>query len=86
MRAGRPRRSDHEYVREGTANIVCIVEPLTGRRLTYASGNRNGRAFTRALQRIARRNLGVKKIYLVMDKLSTHSLSSVTTTLGAKQA
>jgi len=54
MRAGRPRRSDYEYVREGTANIFCIVEPLTGRRLTYASANRKGRAFTRALQRIAR--------------------------------
>jgi hypothetical protein len=86
MRAGRPRRSDYEYVREGTANIFCIVEPLTGRRLTYASANRKGRAFTRALQRIARRYPRAKKIHLVMDNLSTHSLSSVVATLGARQA
>jgi len=86
MRGGRPRRSDYEYVREGTANIFCIVEPLTGRRLTYASANRKGRAFTRALQRIARRYSRARKIHLVMDNLSTHSLRSVTATLGDKQA
>jgi hypothetical protein len=50
MRACQPRRSDCEYVREGTANILRILEPLTGQRLTYASANRKGRAFTRALQ------------------------------------
>jgi hypothetical protein len=86
MRAGRHRRSDYEYVRGGTANIFCIVEPLTGRRLTYASANRKGRAFTRALQRIARRYLSARKIHLVMDNLSTHSLSSLIATLGDKVA
>jgi hypothetical protein len=85
MRSGRPRRSDYEYVREGTANIFCIVEPLTGRRLTYASANRTGRAFTRALERIARRYPRARKIHLVMDNLSTHSATSVKATLGAKQ-
>src|SRR3954462_15269300 len=33
MRPGRLARTDYEYVRCGTANIYCIVEPLTGRRL-----------------------------------------------------
>jgi hypothetical protein len=28
---------DYEYVRKGTANIFCIVEPKTGRRLTHAT-------------------------------------------------
>jgi hypothetical protein len=85
MRPGRPRRSDYEYVRAGTANIFCIVEPLTGRRLTYASANRTGRAFTRALERIARRYPRARKIHLVMDNLSTHAANSVATTLGAKK-
>lgn len=84
MRPGRTRRSDCEYVREGTANIFCIIEPLTGRRLTYASANRTGRAFTRALERIARRYPGVRKIHLVMDNLSTHSASSLKATLGER--
>ena len=86
MRPGRTRRSDYEYVREGTANIFCIIEPLTGRRLTYGSANRTGRAFTRALERIARRYPRARKIHLVMDNLSTHSLNSLKTTLGEMEA
>jgi hypothetical protein len=82
MAPGRPGRIDYEYVREGTANIFCIVEPLTGRRLTYASANRKGRAFARALQRIARRYRGARKIHLIMDNLSTHTEKSLTDALG----
>lgn len=82
MRAGRPGRVDYEYVREGTANIFCIVEPLTGRRLTYASRNRTGRAFARALQRIHRRYATARRIHLVMDNLSTHTQKSLTDALG----
>src|SRR5437870_11203797 len=37
MKPGRLARRDYEYVRCGTANVFCIVEPLTGRRLTFAS-------------------------------------------------
>jgi hypothetical protein len=82
MRPGRPTRVDYEYVREGTANVFCIVEPLTGRRLTYASAHRKGRAFTRALERIARRYRHARKIHLVLDNLNTHALKSVVATLG----
>jgi hypothetical protein len=76
MQPGRVARADYEYVREGTANIFCIVEPLTGRRLTYASKNRKGRAFARALQRIDRRYQSARKIHLIMDNLSTHAKKS----------
>ena len=30
MRVGRMAREDYEYVRRGTANIYCIVEPKAG--------------------------------------------------------
>jgi hypothetical protein len=82
MRPGQPARVDYEYVREGTANIFCIVEPLTGRRLTYASANRNGRAFTRALERIACRYRRARRIHLVLDNLSTHALKCVVAAVG----
>lgn len=84
MKPGRNRRTDYEYVRAGTANIFCIVEPLTGRRLTYASKNRKGRAFTRALQRIARRYSKARTIHLVMDNLSTHAKKAVVDTIGPR--
>lgn len=82
MRPGRHARIDYEYVRAGTANVFCIVEPLTGRRLTYASANRTGRAFARALERIARRYHGARKIHLVMDNLNTHREKSLVSALG----
>ena len=55
MKAGKLARTDYEYVRCGTANIFCIVEPLTGRRLTFATPNRKSPAFVRALRKIAQR-------------------------------
>lgn len=85
-RAARPGsvgRRDYEYIRRGTANIFCILEPLTGRRLTYASADRKGPAFAKALQRIARRYRRAKRIHLVMDNLSTHARSCVINALGA---
>lgn len=82
MRPGRPGRADYEYVRAGTANVFCIVEPLTGRRLTYASKNRTARAFTRALQRIERRYRRARKIHLVLDNLNTHAKKSLVGVLG----
>ena len=48
---GRPARTDYEYVRKGTANIFCIVEPKTGRRLTHSTKRRAGGDFARAVPR-----------------------------------
>lgn len=84
IRPGKVARTDYEYVREGTANVFCIVEPITGRRLTYASANRKGRAFARALWRIARRYSGARRIHLVLDNLSTHSERCVVEAFGAR--
>ncbi len=84
MRPGRDARRDYEYVRRGTANIFCIVEPLTGRRLTHATANRAGPAFARALRKIERRYRRAKKIHVVMDNLSTHSEACVVAALGER--
>jgi DDE superfamily endonuclease len=82
MRPQRPARSDYEYVRQGTANIFCIVEPRAGRRQTHATANRKGPAFARALQKTARRYPTARTIHLVMDNLSTHTEKSLLTTFG----
>jgi len=83
MKPGRISRRDYEYVRCGTANIFCIVEPLAGRRLTFASANRKRPAYVRALQKIAARYPQAKRIHLVQDNLNTHSLKSAVAVLGA---
>jgi len=69
---GRAARRDYEYRRLGTANVYCIVEPLTGRRLTHATPRRGYREFAHALTQIARRYKHAKVIHLVVDNLSVH--------------
>ena len=84
-RPGSIGRRDYEYVRRGTANIFCVLEPLTGRRLTYASADRKSPSFAAALQRIAHRYRRAKRIHLVMDNLSTHAKSCVVAALGLRR-
>lgn len=86
MRPGRAARADYEYVRKGTANIFCIVEPKTGKRLTHATARRTNRDFGRALQRIANAYPRAKRIHLVADNLSIHSEKACIDTLGEKKA
>jgi hypothetical protein len=82
MRPGKAARIDYEYVRKGTANIFCIIEPKVGRRQTHATKNRKARAFAQALRRIARRHPRAKAIHIVMDNLNTHCEKSLVTRYG----
>jgi hypothetical protein len=82
MQPGTCARRDYEYVRRGTANVFCIIEPKAGRRLTHATKNRTGAAFARALRRVERRYRDAKRIHLVLDNLSTHSKKSVLDAFG----
>jgi hypothetical protein len=82
MRPRRVKRIDYEYVRRGTANIFCIVEPKTGRRLTHATDRRTSRRFAQALAKVARRYKRARTIHLVVDNLSTHNRKACVDTYG----
>jgi transposase len=90
-RAGRPAlpgkvaRRDYEYRRHGTANAYCIVEPLTGRRLTHATPRRGYLDFAKALTKIARRYRRAKTIHLVVDNLSVHCEKACISTYGGRR-
>jgi hypothetical protein len=81
-RPGKPRKRDYEYVRQGTANIFCIVEPKAGRHLTHATKNRKHRAFAHAVARIARAYPDAERIHLVLDNLNTHVPASLLRAFG----
>ena len=49
MAPGQIAREDYEYVRKGTANVYCIVEPKAGRHLTHATRDRKAPALRRRL-------------------------------------
>lgn len=75
-------RRDYEYVRRGTANVFCAVEPKAGRHFTKATPNRKKPAFARMVQRLARAYPDARTIHLVMDNLSTHTERALTDTFG----
>lgn len=85
VKPGRPVRYDYEYVRRGTANVFCVVEPLAGRHITKPTATRHGSEFAKLLTDIARRYPKAKTIHLVMDNLSTHFLSSLTGHYGDRR-
>ena len=82
---GRPARYDYEYVRRGTANVFCVVEPLAGRHLSKATRTRNGAEFAHMLRDIARAYRRAQTIHLVIDNLSTHSDKSLIKHLGPRR-
>lgn len=85
MKPGMPRRTDYEYLRAGTANVFCIIEPKTGWRMTHATKNRTAIAYARALRKIAKRYPRAKTIHLVQDNLSTHSEASLVKAFGKRE-
>lgn len=46
-RPGRAARYDYEYIRLGTANIFCAVEPLGGKHITKVTPNRGALEFAK---------------------------------------
>jgi len=76
MKAGRPARVDYEYEREGTANLLVAIEPLTGQRLVETSKQRTKADYCRFQQRLAAMFPEAEKIVLVQDNLNTHNASS----------
>jgi hypothetical protein len=82
MTPGHVAREDYEYIRTGTANIYCIIEPKAGRHLTHATRNRKAPCFAAALQRVARRYPTATTIHLLMDNLNLHGPNALIAALG----
>jgi len=75
---GQPQRFDYEYVRNGTANLFMVTEPLAGWRHVAVTERRTAVDFARLLQWLADDLLAeAKKIVLVMDNLNTHKMASL---------
>lgn len=84
-RCGKSRRKDYEYLRMGTANAFCIVEPKRGRYMVKITKNRKADQFAEVMRDIGRAYPMATKIHVVMDNLSTHTRKSLITHLGAKR-
>jgi DDE superfamily endonuclease len=73
-RPGQPARYDYEYVRNGTANLFMIFEPLIGWRSVQATGRRTARDFAEVLAWLVEDlHPDARKVVLVTDNLNTHT-------------
>ena len=82
MRPGKPFRRDNEYIRRGTTNIFCAVEPKAGRHLTSVRPHRKARDFAGFLAWLSSRYPDAKTIHVVMDNLNTHREASLIKRFG----
>ena len=75
---GRGQINDHEYVRNGVAEIFLEVEPLAGLRHVDITERRTGKdwaAFIKGM--LDERYPQATKVRLVMDNLNTHTTASL---------
>jgi hypothetical protein len=75
---GQPERFDYEYVRNGTANLFMISEPLLGWRAVRVTERRTAVDFAEVVRWLVEEvHEEAEKIVLVMDNLNTHKLASL---------
>lgn len=75
---GQPERFDYEYVRNGTANLFMISEPLLGWRAVKVTKRRTATDFAEVVRWLAEDvHPEAEKLVLVMDNLNTHKLASL---------
>ena len=74
--AGRAECHDYEYVRNGTANLFLLVEPLRGWRQVDVTTRRTKLDFAKQMKELVDAHYpDATKITRVMDNLNTHRLS-----------
>ena len=75
---GHPRLVDHEYVRNGVAEIFLEVEPLAGRRHVAVTERRTRVDWAHFIKgMLDERYPEAEKVRLVMDNLNTHNPASL---------
>ncbi len=74
---GQPERFDYEYVRNGTANLFLVSEPLLGWRAVHATERRTAEDFEEVLRWLVEDvHPDAAKVVLVLDNLNTHQVAS----------
>ena len=87
MRAGRAKRIDYEYKRNGTRNVFLFLEPKAGRRHALVTQRRTKQDFAHAMRYL------VDALYpeaamidVVLDNLNTHNPDVLIEIFGKREA
>jgi hypothetical protein len=84
---GQPERQDDEYVREGTADLFVMVDPLAGWRHVAVTERRTKVDFAEAVRWLVEdRYPAVESLRIVLDHLHTHGSAALDEAFPAEQA
>src|SRR5947209_18983258 len=84
---GQPERFDYEYVRNGTANLFMISEPLLGWRAVQVTERRTAKDLAEVLRWLVEDvHADAEKVVVVMDNLNTHKPASLYEAFPPEQA
>lgn len=84
---GAVERRDYEYVREGTADLFVMVEPLAGWRHVAVTKQRTRRDFAECLRYLVEERYPTAEyVRLVVDNLNTHVPAALYETFPPQQA
>jgi hypothetical protein len=73
-----PARVDYEYVRNGTANLFMVFEPLLGWRHVAVTERRAARDFAEVVRWLVEDvHADAERVVLVVDNLNTHKPASL---------
>jgi hypothetical protein len=87
MKPGQKARHDHEYARNGVANLFMMFAPLEGWRHVKVTGRHAAPDYAQTLKDLSDTHFpGAAKIVLVQDNLSTHTAASLYATFPAAEA
>jgi DDE superfamily endonuclease len=77
LQPGQPTRIDHEYERQGVANLFMFFEPLAGKRHVSVTDRRTRTDWAEAMREVADVYYpDVDCIVVVLDNLNTHDAAS----------
>jgi len=84
---GQRERRDYEYVREGTANLFVMVEPLAGWRHVAVTERRTKVDFAEAVRwLVEERYPNAASVRIVLDNLNTHGPAALNEAFPPEQA
>lgn len=74
--AGKIKKEDYHYQRNGTCCILMAIEPLTGKRIVEVRETRTKTDYKEFFEKISKQYPKAKKITIIQDNLNTHNPSS----------
>ena len=84
---GQPEKYDHEYRRNGMVTNFMFTEPLASVRKVNVRERKTGVDWAQEIKQLLDEDYpDVKKVVLVCDNLSTHSISSLYATFAPEEA